>query len=123
MAYSHPMTISPESVFKALSDSTRLRCLVLLVEEDALCVCELTHAIGVPQPKMSRHLALLRESGLVADQRRGQWIFYRVNPALPAWVREVLRQTAGVCGSTAPYREDRGRLDAMDGRPGRGCAA
>ncbi|MBK1673162.1 transcriptional regulator [Ectothiorhodospira shaposhnikovii] len=117
------MTISPESVFKALSDSTRLRCLVLLDEEDVLCVCELTHAIGVPQPKMSRHLALLRESGLVADQRRGQWIFYRINPALPAWVREVLRQTTAACGGMSPYSEDRSRLDAMDGRPGRGCAA
>ncbi|MCG5500795.1 metalloregulator ArsR/SmtB family transcription factor [Ectothiorhodospira lacustris] len=117
------MTISPESVFKALSDPTRLRCLVLLTEENSLCVCELTHAIGVPQPKMSRHLALLRESGLVADQRRGQWIFYRINPALPVWVREVLRQTAQACADKGPYTGDRTRLDSMGGRPEKGCAA
>ena len=82
--------VSVENFFPALADPTRLRCLLLLAAEGELCVCELTHALDESQPKISRHLALLRESGVVLDRRQGQWIYYRINPDLPGWVREVL---------------------------------
>lgn len=111
----------PETVFKALSDSTRLRCLTLLSHEGELCVCELTHAIQMPQPKVSRHLALLRESGIVADRRRGQWIFYRINPNLPAWVHDILERAAREIAPTEPFIRDRERLANMVGRPGATC--
>ncbi|MFP4160736.1 MAG: metalloregulator ArsR/SmtB family transcription factor [Ectothiorhodospira sp.] len=117
------MSIPPETVFKALSDATRLRCLILLSREGELCVCELTHAIAMAQPKVSRHLALLRESGMVSDHRRGQWIFYRIHPALPAWACEVLERTARAMEQTEPFRGDRLRLEAMPDRPGAACPA
>ncbi len=66
-----------DQFFKALSDLTRLRMLVLLNCEGELCVCELTHALDEIQPKISRHLAQLRELGVVLDRRQGQWIYYR----------------------------------------------
>ncbi len=51
------------------------------------------------QPKVSRHLAMLRETGLVLDERRGQWVHYRLAPELPAWVEAIL--DAAVDGSAA----------------------
>ena len=63
------MNIDPEFLFRALGDTTRLRCLMLLELEGELCVCELTYALHIAQPKVSRHLSVLRETGLVQDRR------------------------------------------------------
>jgi ArsR family transcriptional regulator len=112
------MTIPPRDLFAALAHETRLRCLILLVRHEELCVCELTHAIGAAQPHISRHLAQLRELGLVTDRRDGLWIHYRVNPALPEWVGAVLRETAAAVGAERPFTEDEQALTAMPNRPG-----
>ena len=101
-----------------MAHETRLRCLVLLLHRDELCVCELTHAIGAAQPHMSRHLAQLRQAGLVVDRREGLWIHYRLNPELPQWVGAVLEQTAAGVGSTRPFVADLSALDNMPNRPG-----
>ena len=63
------------SIFKALSDETRIRILRLLLKRE-LCVCELEAALNLPQSKVSRHLTVLRSVGLVEDRRDGTWIFY-----------------------------------------------
>lgn len=63
------------SLFKALSDETRLRIVVLLSEKE-LCVCQLMWALDLDQAKISRHLTILRNAGLVNDRRQGLWIFY-----------------------------------------------
>jgi ArsR family transcriptional regulator, arsenate/arsenite/antimonite-responsive transcriptional repressor len=112
------MNMTPETLFRVLSDHTRLRCLALLRREGELCVCELTHALAVPQPKISRHLAQLRNSGLVNDKRRGQWVFYRLNVSLPEWVQTVLVTTLDAVSADPPYEDDRQRLAAMSDRPG-----
>ncbi len=111
----------PERFFRALADTTRLRCLVLLAREGELCVCELTHALAVPQPRVSRHLAHLREAGLVADRRAGQWIYYRLHPDLPPWQGRVLAETVAALADESPFCEDAARLAAMAGRPGAAC--
>jgi ArsR family transcriptional regulator len=115
------MTMDPEQLFKVLADSTRLRMLMLLVVEGELCVCELTHALGEIQPKISRHLALLRESGMVLDRRQGQWIYYRINPELPGWVREVLAATAEGATMRVPFDRDLRTLADMPDRPEKAC--
>jgi ArsR family transcriptional regulator len=74
------MNIQADHFFKIFADLTRLRVLVLLAREGELCVCEPTHALGEIQPKIPRHLALLREAEVVLDRRQGQWIYYRLNP-------------------------------------------
>jgi len=102
-----------ETLFKALADETRLRAVLLLETRGELCVCELTHALGVSQPKMSRHLAALREAGLVSDRRQGLWVFYRVSPGLPAWAQEVLRHTAAGASGWEPHAADRQRVRLM----------
>jgi ArsR family transcriptional regulator len=112
------MTIEPTLLFAALAHDTRLRCLLLLLAEGELCVCELTQAVGVSQPHISRHLAHLRDSGLVSDRREGIWVYYRVNPALPGWAQQVLSQVAKGVADQAPFAEDARALSAMPNRPG-----
>lgn len=65
----------PNQLFKAFSDETRLRILNLLAQRDC-CVCEFQNLLRVPQPKISRHLAYLRRSGLVETRKCGKWIMY-----------------------------------------------
>jgi ArsR family transcriptional regulator len=110
--------IEATDVFAALAHDTRLRTLMLLAEHGELCVCELTHAIGAAQPHMSRHLGQLREAGLVNDRREGLWIHYRINPALPPWVENVLSETAKGVRDTQPFVDDLAALATMPNRPG-----
>lgn len=115
--------ISAENFFIALADPTRLRCLLLLASEGELCVCELTHALGESQPKISRHLATLREAGIVSDRREGLWIHYRINPDLAPWARRIL-DTASQANATAkPFAQDRKRLRGAPTRPPIRCCA
>jgi ArsR family transcriptional regulator len=116
------MTPAPETLFHALSDPTRLRILALLTTEDELCVCELTHALGLSQPMISRHLAQLRASELASDRRAGQWIYYRLHPKLPKWTRRVLAETLAGIARAEPYRSDIKALHGMRGRPSNRCA-
>jgi ArsR family transcriptional regulator len=109
--------------FKALCDPTRLRMLVLLGCEGELCVCELTQALDEIQPKISRHLAQLREIGAVVDRRQGQWIYYRLNPALPDWARGVLSTTTEGIMTRPPFCHDRQNLRNMPNRPRPACCA
>lgn len=68
--------------FKALSDPIRLRLLSLIASHEGgeACVCELTDVFEVSAPTISHHLRVLRESGLISSERRGTWIYYRVQP-------------------------------------------
>jgi ArsR family transcriptional regulator, arsenate/arsenite/antimonite-responsive transcriptional repressor len=94
------MQLDPIIFFKALSDETRLRCLLLIQLEQELCVCELVAALADSQPKISRHLAQLRRDGILLDRKQGLWVYYRLNPELPAWSLECLQQTAA---ANAPW--------------------
>ncbi len=112
------MNIVPKELFWALANDTRLRCLMLLLQHDELCVCELTYAIGAAQPHISKHLAQLRELGLVSDRREGLWIHYRIHPELPEWARAVLQATAEGVENQSPCATDEWTLSAMPNRPG-----
>ncbi|OEE67343.1 transcriptional regulator [Enterovibrio norvegicus FF-33] len=85
--------MSPVTFYKCLADETRLKTLLLLQQEGELCVCELMAALEESQPKVSRHLAQLRKSGLLNDRRQGQWVFYRIRNELPSWAKDVLALT------------------------------
>lgn len=110
-------TIQPEALFRALGDATRLRSLMLLLREGELCVCELTAALDLSQPKISRHLAHLREAGITAVRRDGTWVFYRVNERLPDWARDVLQRTLEGSAQEGRFTADRARLAEMADRP------
>ncbi|WP_158967180.1 metalloregulator ArsR/SmtB family transcription factor [Paraglaciecola sp. L3A3] len=85
--------MSPVTFYKCLSEDTRLQCLLLITLKQELCVCDLTAALQLSQPKVSRHLAELRKCGLLADERRGKWVYYRLASNLPSWATEVLTTT------------------------------
>ena len=109
--------MSPSQFFKCLSDETRLRCITLLQKEGKLCVCELTASLGLSQPKISRHLASLRQCGLLQDSRSGQWVFYQINPRLPDWIKPILKNTLSAVETTLIFKKDLERLKNMKNRP------
>lgn len=112
-----PFMLTPTVLFKCLSDETRMRCTMLLYKEGKLCVCELTHALAMLQPKISRHLAQLRQHKLLLDSREGQWVYYQINPALPAWVLDIFNTAAEQLNNDARQQKDRERLHTMKNRP------
>lgn len=109
--------MSPAQFFKCLSDDTRLRCITLLQKEGRLCVCELTVALGLSQPKISRHLASLRQCGLLSDSRKGQWVYYQINPKLPDWIFSLLNEALIAVELTGSFTNDLQRLQQMENRP------
>ncbi len=76
--------------YKNLADETRLEILLLIARHEELCVYDLTHSLQLSQPKISRHLAKLRKSGLLKDTRQGQWVYYSLHPDLPLWAKTTI---------------------------------
>ena len=114
--------IKPDSLFSIFSDPTRLRALMLIQSEGEACVCELTFALQESQPKISWHLALMRDMGIVQSRREGTWMHYRINPSLPEWSRQIIGQVHAELTTLGPYREDKKQLSQMSNRPERSCA-
>jgi ArsR family transcriptional regulator len=98
---------APQEFFKVLSDPLRLQIILLLAQRgevcvndagelciNELCVNEVVAATRMSQPKVSRHLAQLREYGVLVDRKDVRFVFYRINPALPDWMRKVIETTA-----------------------------
>lgn len=86
------MALMALQLFKNLSDETRLGIVLLLRTMGELCVCDLCTALDQSQPKISRHLAMLRESGLLLDRKQGKWVHYRLSPHIPSWAAQVIEQ-------------------------------
>jgi ArsR family transcriptional regulator, arsenate/arsenite/antimonite-responsive transcriptional repressor len=89
-------------VLKAVADPTRLQVLELLSDEGEHCHCELEEVLGAPANRLSFHLRVLRESGLVGSRRKGRRVYYHVHPGALQRLRELLPQPeggreAGVC--------------------------
>jgi ArsR family transcriptional regulator len=66
------------TIFKALSDETRLRILKLL-EHGELCVCDIVASLDMIQPKVSFHLGVLKDAELIKDRKQGKWIHYSID--------------------------------------------
>jgi ArsR family transcriptional regulator len=83
-------------LFRALGDPARLRLLSLIASHESgeACVCQLTEGFDLTGPTISHHLKVLREAGLISGERRGTWIYYRVEPDALARLADVL-STAG----------------------------
>jgi len=111
--------------FQALGDNTRLRLLNLLGDQE-VCVCYFVEMLGAPQPKISRHLAYLRNAGMVAARREGKWMHYRIVMPPHAGAARILRQTLSWLSEDKAMQADRARLRkaccsparyALDGAP------
>ncbi len=121
LAYSSPM--KQTHFFQILSDETRLRALRLMADHGELCVCELVHTLEISQPKISRHMAMLREADIVHTRRRAQWVYYNINPDLENWQKLALNAAVDGTKEEPAALIDRKRLAAMTERPGRENAA
>jgi ArsR family transcriptional regulator, arsenate/arsenite/antimonite-responsive transcriptional repressor len=79
-------------VLKALADPARLRLLSLIQAREGAeaCVCHLTEPLGLTQPTVSHHLKVLHEAGLLARERRGVWVYYRVVPEALRTVADLI---------------------------------
>ena len=82
--------MSPLQLCKCLADETRLKIVMQVRQHGELCVCDLVAALGQPQPTVSRHLAQLRDCGVLAVRKDAQWAYYRLHDALPVWAEDVL---------------------------------
>jgi len=123
LSYIYIMTTTTDTLFSALANEIRLRCLMLMQHHGELCVCELTHTLGLSQPMISRHLALLRDDALVEARREGQWMYYRIHSDLSEWANNILETTAHACEQESPFNEDLMTLEDMPNRPGSACCA
>jgi ArsR family transcriptional regulator len=99
-------------IFKALSDETRLR-IIKLLEQGELCVCDITAALDMVQPKVSFHLSTLKEAGLIKDRKQGKWIHYSLNEK--DLFRRILILSACERMQDNTIAEDRKRLDSFLG--------
>ena len=96
----------PTDLFKAFADTTRVRILNLLAQREH-CVCEFQNILHVPQPKISRHLAYLRRTGLVKTRRDGKWVYYTLAPGTNAVHTSLLRCLRGSFSEVTILQRDR----------------
>ena len=80
-------------LFHALSDETRLAVLDMLRDGER-CVCELQDALDAAQSRLSFHLKVLKQAGLVTDRREGRWAYYALVPDALAEAHDVVRALA-----------------------------
>lgn len=110
MSMSPAIDLRPLSrLYKALGDETRLR-IVALLSQGELCVCHVEAALDVPQPTASRHLAVLRNAGVVEARREGTWIYYRLSASLDAAAQHQLRTLVRELRKRADLKQDVARL-------------
>jgi ArsR family transcriptional regulator len=97
-------------VFKALSDATRLRLVLLLMERD-LCVCELVFILKMEQSRISHQLRVLRDADLVEDIRQGRWMIYRIPGDVRGFLEAILDgELKSRFGGSQEIHEDSRRL-------------
>jgi len=106
LAASHPA----DQLFAAVADATRLRILALL-RGGELCVCDLVEVLRLPQPKVSRHLSVLRDAGLVEQRIELNWRHYSLTMPRTALHRKLLECVACCTECVPQVRSDQNRLD------------
>lgn len=98
----HPL--APELArqrLKALADPLRLQVLEVLGGGER-CVCDLTAELGLAQSKLSFHLKVLKEAGLLSDRQEGRWIYYRLQSEAIEQLQQWLGDLARHCRTPAP---------------------
>ena len=98
-------------LYAALSDRTRLRLLNMMAGGE-VCVCFFVEVLDQPQPTISRHLAYLRNAGVVSDRREGKWIHYRINMPKDPVMRRALESALAAIRSEGSMQRDLKKLEA-----------
>jgi ArsR family transcriptional regulator, arsenate/arsenite/antimonite-responsive transcriptional repressor len=87
----HPRNLTLE-VFRALAHPIRLELIAHVAARGPLCVCHLEDSLPYSQPKISKHLAVLRQAGLLQSRREGSWVYYAVDPEALDAARDFIEQ-------------------------------
>lgn len=95
----------------AMADSTRLR-IVRLVEEEAMCVCELADILEMPQSSVSSHIQVIRKAGLLDSERCEKWMYYRVAAEKKELLERLLTEFEGALEKDATLKRDAKRAKA-----------
>lgn len=98
-----------ERFFQALGDNTRLRLLNLMGDQE-ICVCYFVEILNQPQPKISRHLAYLRNAGIVTTRRDGKWMHYRIVMPSNEGAAKVLQEILQWFKEEKTMQADRAKL-------------
>lgn len=118
----HTITIQTEAIFQALADETRLRIIrLMVVTGDETCLCELVDSLLEPSYKLSRHLKILRQAGLLSSQKEGRWVYHRLVME-PAYLEQLYATVQALPDSKGIYRADLKRFrDRLCLREGGRC--
>src|SRR5438094_9555641 len=110
MAAQKPYSL--EKLFRALADSTRLRLLNLMNGRE-VCVCFLVEILKTSQPKISRHLAYLRQARVVVARREGKWMHYRLSEPPDEHAAHIFREVRASLTEHPEFQRDREKLDKV----------
>ena len=101
-------------VFKAVADPNRIRILKML-QQKKMCVCELAAVLGITQPSVSRHLSMMKNAGLVQDERDGQWINYALcEEKLNQYAPVIMKHLKGWINDSPRIKEDGAKLKHLN---------
>ncbi|MEJ5172096.1 MAG: metalloregulator ArsR/SmtB family transcription factor [Hydrogenothermaceae bacterium] len=84
-----------QKLFYALSDKTRLKIVKILLDNGEVCVCNLQRVFNTSQPKISFHMRILRDAGIVRGEKRGKWVYYKLN-YLPECIESIIRNMPSI---------------------------
>lgn len=87
---SHPDAVNLAHVLAALADPVRLQLFSIVAAQNEVCSCDLEAPLGKSQPTISHHTKLLAEAGLIVGEKRGRWVWWRIEPTRLADVRKAL---------------------------------
>lgn len=93
------------SLLAALAEPTRLNAILVLSDGGEHCVCELMAHLDATQSRMSRHMQVLKQAGLVTDRRDAQWVRYRLNAGMDKKTKAVLEAVLAAADSDRPKRK------------------
>jgi ArsR family transcriptional regulator len=110
------MNMNSADLFGVFANPTRLRILNLLQAEKEICVCDLCEVLDELQPKVSRHLSILRDADLVHVRTDGKWKFYALAQPASSLHRTLLRCVSGCLGEFGDLAADRERLAGIESR-------
>ncbi|MFQ5834709.1 MAG: ArsR/SmtB family transcription factor [bacterium] len=84
-------------IFKALSDETRVRILYLLnLSEESICVCEIVDSLEEPQYNISRHVKILRNAGLIEEDKEGRWRYYSLTKKRDLFIAHLFQTISSI---------------------------
>ncbi len=101
------------SVYAALSNDTRLRCLNLLLRNADVCVCEAVAALEISQPAASKAFSALKAAGMLDSRRDANWTYYSLRPVLPESLQGIVDATAAALAEQPLCDEDQQRMRAL----------